>query len=392
MPTEPAPAIEEGGIHIQAGATVYVGGDMVARDKITYVDAAAIQWLVLGAQGFLGWLRLAGAAAGLGLLVAVLSRMAFGVESITDSAAVAILHGAVGAFVGALVAWYSPSLPAALLRVTWITGGMVAAEWIYTRLAPISPRAIPAWFGLPILHASLLVALIAGPWLALVTFALVRLLGPGRGRQVNRYWAAEALAIVAGCLAAGLLVALVFGGSLNNARGPVDPSQPAELVESNMTTWTSGAVPNGCVTRAGSDYLLCPQAGRFETHQEGFITLPGWLTLGQAVGILIGLASIIPAALALWVQTLAPNPRYRRPAVVILVGFAASAAIGVALDRVSAGLYGWKAVEAGALSGYERMMSGAPAVGLLWGAFGLVSAFVCSLVYRVAERGRRPGG
>jgi len=315
----------------------------------------------------LAWLRLAGAAGALGLLVAIISRHLLGADSITDSAAAAILHAAIGAMIGGLVAWYSPSLPAALLRVAWIEGGLVAAEWIFARLMPISERSVPVWFGLPILHASLLVSLIGGPRLALVTFVLIRLARPDQSQQINRQWWVEAIAIVGGCLASGLLIVAIFGSYLNNALPPADPSQPLQNQQ-----WLSGTVPEAVYSR-------------FDKHQDGFIVLPGWLPLNQAVAILISLAMIIPVSAALYAQTQRGYPRLRRPASVVLISFAVSAAIGVGLNSVAAMIYGQRSV---VLGFYEYLLSAPLVIALLWGAFGLVSGFVTSALYSLAGRSR----
>ena len=374
-----------GGVDISAGRDVYIGGDVVGRDKVTVFDAAAIQWLALETTGLVSWLRLTGTTAVLGLLVAVLSRQLFGAESITDSAAASILHGAIGAIIGGVLAWYSPSLPAALLRVAWIEGGLVAAEWVFARLMPIAPQAMPAWFGLPILHASLLVSLIGGPWLALVTYALIRVAGPGRDRPINRLWRAEAAAIVGGCLVSGLLVVGGFGSYLKSAAPPIDPSAPPELVLSQIPAWSSGAPP-GCALEPGSDYYICPEAAHFKAHREGFIVLPGWLSLTQAVAILLSLAMIIPASVSLLAQTRANSPRLRRPIFVVVVGFAASAAIGLGLDLVAAALYGSQPMPRESLSLYEQLLNSSFTVALLWGGLGLATGFTTSALYSLMRR------
>lgn len=370
------------GVSITAGGDVYIGGDVVGRDKITVFDAAVINWLALGTNKLLAWLRLLGAAGLMGLFVAMLGRQVFGIESATDSAAVSIWHAALGAIIGGLAAWYSPSLPAALLRVGWVEGGLVAAEWLVARVLPISERSVPVWFGLPILHASLLVSLIGGPWLALTTFALVRLAGPRRNEQINRRWGAEVAAILTGCLASGLLVVAIFGSYLDGARPPIDPSQPTQIVPAPANqVWLSGPIP----IQPGCDATGCPEYARFDTHRDGFIVLPGWLSLTQAVAILIFLAMIIPASAALLVQTQGSSARVRRPAFAILIGFVVSAAIGVALDA-AATRHDQGSVTPGL---YEQFLSGPLAIAVLWGAFGLVSGFFASALYSLVTRPSR---
>lgn len=378
--------VRSGGVDISTGGDVYIGGDVVGRDKITVVDATVMRWLALGATSFMDWLRLAGTAVVLGLVVAVLSRQVFGAESITDSAATSILHGAIGSIIGGIVAWYSPRLPPALVRVAWIEGGLVAAEWIASRLLPIAPRSVPAWFGLPILHASLLVSLIGGPWLALATFGLIRIAGPGRSRPINHLWWKEAIAIVGGCSVSGLLIVGTFGNYLNSAAPPVNPSLPSEMALSNIPTWTSGRVPPECTTEPGYSYYLCPQSARYDSHSEGFIVLPGWLSLSQAVAILLSLAMIIPVSAALLVQTQGQPPLLRRPVVAVLASFAVSAAIGVGLDSIAGNVYGGQTVSREILSPYEQWLYGPLPVALLWGTLGMASGLAASVLYTLMRR------
>ncbi len=365
--------IQQGGVTIGEGAMVYVGGDLVGRDKITVFDSAVISFFALGASNLFSWLRLAGAAAILGLFVAAVSQRVFGGAVASDSAAVSILHGAVGALIGGLIAWYSLSLPVALIRVAWVEGGLVMAEWLFARLFPGTPTSVPAWFGLPILHASMLVALIAGPWLALITFALIRLFGPGSRQPINRRWRAEAISIVSACLASGLIVVIAFGSIIDDMQPPVDPSVPPVEVPSTIPPdYLSGPLPPG----AHDGYT---EYTRLETHQEGFIMLPGWLKLSQAVAILIMLVMIVPVSAALtsgW-------PPLRETFRMAVIGFVVSAAIGVGLDFAATSIHADQIV---LVNPYELSLSGPVITGALWGIFGLVGGLAAGLVRQLLAK------
>ncbi len=369
-----------GGVDIHAGGDIYIGGDVVGRDKITVFDATAIRWLALGTAKVSGFIRLAGAAILLGLLVAAVSQYLFGGGNAANNMAVTILYGALGALIGGLVAWYSPSLPAALLRVAWIEGGLVAAQWIFSRLVPASSQSLPPWFGLPILHASLLVALVSGPWLALVTYALIRIFGPGSHQALNRRWRWEAIAIVVGCMASGVLTMTVFGDYLDKALPPIDPAIPAIEIPSTIPSdYISGPLPPGA--HPGSKEYT-----RFDEHQDGFIVLPGWLTLSQAVAILISLAMIIPVSAALSAQQPRRFALFSGPLAAVTVGFVVSAIMGLGLQIAAKSMNQAARVPLDALTPYESELTGGLAVALIWGLFGMTSGFIASILHRLLAR------
>jgi hypothetical protein len=388
MTTRDHDPVRSGGVDIQTGDMVFIGGDVVGRDKISVFDSAAIQWLALEGSRLANWLRLAGISALIAILVSIVAQQFLSVNSSPQSGSVAILNGAAGALIGSLIAWYSPSLTSALLRVAWVEGALMATELTLLRLFPAATDHLPNWFGLPILHASLLVALVAGPWLTIIAFTVIRLVRPARQPLINRRWKSELLTLFAACLATGLFVAVLFR-MFDTEPPPADPSAPPVRVEQKYYqsgVWGLQDRPDCEILKNGAEAVCVSyEPGRFKTHQDGFISLPGWLSLSQAIAILIALGMIIPAAAALSVVQKKRPIRIREPLAAICVGFAISAVIGAGLDMAAASASAQNlALVAESID--IRQPSGLLLTGLVWGMFGMITGVTVAIANRLLNR------
>jgi hypothetical protein len=282
----------------------------------------------------------------------------------------------------------------------------MTAELVFIGLFPAPPTSLPTWFGLPIMHASLLVALVAGPWLALATFVLVHLARPVSRTRADRRWGLEVLAVVGGCIATGLAVASLYGW-LDNLSPPIDPSIPPAPTLVERKYIRSAASPKlgdpNCSYNDRNE-LICKEYvvsyTRFDTHRDGFINLPGWLSLSQAVAILVSLGMIIPASMALSVRPSKRLDRLSVPLLAVTVGFMVSAVIGLGLEIASApihleqnGMLNVQGANQGVLlNPYD--LPGSLQSALMWGCFGMVSAYTASALDRLLGNWfkRRQGG
>jgi hypothetical protein len=384
---------DSGDISIGEGAVIYVGGNLVQKEQLTLFDATAIRWLAIGTNSFLAWIRLILTASLIGILVAMLSYKTWGGSTSSPSASAAMIHGAIGALLGGLIAWYSPSVPAAMLRVAWIVGGLFTAELIYLGLFPGLPSSLPNWFGLPILHASMLVSLIAGPWLGLVTVCSVKVVRSGE-KTLNRYWLPEALAIVGGCIAGGLVVLLLLGGILVDREPPIDPSKPPSYTSIERKYYHSGYIGKQNCTpgtdEEGDVVWTCTEVvqipGRFDVHQDSFITLPGWLDIRQASAILIALGMIIPTSAALSKRGDKPRVSIARLMQVLIIGFIVSATIGIGLDIASNYVFPvqYELVEGQGFGTFANRdtLAGYFPILMVWGVIGMVSALSSNIIFQ----------
>lgn len=244
--------------------------------KPTMLNQIALDTLASQGRGLVHILRVTGSSLLLGLLVSFALNLTVGgvrTNQLSDSRLIAasILHGALGAALGAVFSYYTFDLSSTLFRVGWVEGSIVVAEWVFSALFPASKALLLIWLLKTPFSAPVLTAFIGGPWLALITHAFLGLIVP-KDRPSGNWVQQQYLPVLAGCIVP-LLAAIAVGQMFV-------PSAPPMIVGQE---WV----------RSGYRYIYAP-------YPMEYIPF---------VGILVGLAMILPAAIA---------SRAKRPSIAVM--------------------------------------------------------------------------